>query len=94
MVDLGSEADLGRLEGVVGWEGEVELEFTALVKDVSQLCGAEEKRRQTAYGEFSGPSRMIFQLCTLLSSARATVMPSGGEVVISANSYVMVSESP
>jgi len=33
---------------------------------------------RTAYGEFSGPSMLMFQFSTEASSTRLTVMPGGG----------------
>lgn len=45
----------------------------------------------TAYGESAGPSIMMFQLWTLLSSTRFTLIPGGGVARTSASSYAVVS---
>jgi hypothetical protein len=50
--DTGFERDLGRLERVVGWEDEEELEFPALRKDTVSVYRAkgEGERAWEAYG--------------------------------------------
>jgi len=45
MVDFGEERDLGRLERVVGWEGDVEEEDSAREGRVTLRANEEGRRR-------------------------------------------------